>query len=103
MTKKARRKATFDYWNQVRRVLWNKLSCKNKAAEIYSFAVPVIQYSVVVIRCKQKSLEETDIRTKTLMTMHGALHRKSGTAKLYTSMEKRGRSLHSVENVLRQE
>ena len=87
----------------MRRVLRSKLSNKNKVTAINTFAVSVILYPAAVVSWRREDLKETDKGTRKLMTIHGVFHPKSSTARLYTSRKEGGKSLHSIENVVRQE
>ena len=78
-------KTSSEYKNRVRRVLRSKLFSKNKVTAINAFAVSVIRYPAAVVTWRQEDLKETDIGTRKLMTMHGAFHPTSSTARLYTS------------------
>ena len=81
----------------------SKLVSKNNMSAISTFAVSVVRYPAAVVRWKLKNLKETDIETRKLMTMDGAFHFKSTTARLYTSKKEGGRRLHNIKTVVCQE
>ena len=85
-----RHKAPSEYRNRVRRVLRSKIYSKNKVTAINTFAVPVIQCPAAVVSWRREDLEETDIGTRKLITMHGVFHAKSSSARLYTSRNESG-------------
>ena len=68
--------ATFEYRNQVRRVLMSKLSSKNKGTAIHTFAVPVICYPAEVVNWRRGDLKKANIGTRKLMIMLGVFQRR---------------------------
>ncbi|XP_067950459.1 uncharacterized protein [Watersipora subatra] len=64
-------------------VLWSQLNAKNQVTAINTYALPAIRYPSGIIKWTEEAIKETDITTRKLLTMHGALHPKSDTTKLY--------------------
>ena len=57
----------------------------------------VMRYGAGILKSNTDKLKSLDRRTRKFMTMHGALHCKSGIGRVYLIRETRGRGLISYE------
>ena len=67
------------------------------------YALPVIRYPADIIRWPKEDIEATDIKTRTLLTMHRGFHPKSSTLRLYTKRKKGGQGLVSIKATVQDE
>ena len=63
----------------------------------------VMRYGAGILKWNTDKLKSLDRRTRKFMTMHGALHPKSDTDRIYLSREMGGRRLISYEGCIRME
>ena len=82
--KAAQRSTTAKYLQRVRQVLKSQLNGKNKIQAINTYALPVIRYPAGIISWSLKEMQDTDVKTRKLLTMHGWFHPKSSVLRLYT-------------------
>ena len=92
-----------EYKRRLRLVLRSKLNGKNKISAVNTWAVAIFQYGAVIIQWKENELKDLDRKTRKTMTMHGALHPKSGVDRLYVKRKEGGRGLISVERCVKEE
>ncbi|XP_067944962.1 protein sneaky-like [Watersipora subatra] len=78
-----RHKAITKYKKCFQQVLRNQLNAKNQVMAINTYALPEIRYPADIIKWTEEAIKETDIATRKLLTMHGPLHPKSDTTRLY--------------------
>ena len=98
-----RKAATAKYLQRVRQVLRSQLNGKNKSRAINSYALPVIRYPAGIISWPKDEIQNTDVKTRKLLTMHGGFHPKSSTLRLYMSRKEGGRGLVSVRATIQDE
>jgi hypothetical protein len=79
------------------------LNAKNQVKALNTYAIPVVTYPAGIIKWTEETIKETDIATWKLLTMHGALHPKSSTTRLYHSRKYGGRGLISVKQAVHRE
>ena len=99
----ARKAATSKYLKRVRQVLKSQLNGRNKIRAINSYAIPVIRYPAAVVTWPSGEMDAADIKTRKLLTMHGGLHPKSNTQRLYASRKAGGRGLEGVKSTILKE
>ena len=80
-----------------------KLTERNKVMAVNTWAVSVMRYGAGILKWNTDELKSLDRRTRKFMTMHGALHPKSDTDRVYLSREMGGRGLISCEGCIRME
>lgn len=88
---------------RIRKILRTELNARNKFAAIGALAVPVIHYSIGIINWRQEEIKQLDIKTRKLLTMHGALHPKADVSRLYVPRKQGGRGLKQIEATARRE
>ena len=74
----------------------SKLNGRNKILAINIWAVSLLRYSGGIIRWNKDDLLEMDRRTRKLMTMNEALHRKSDINRIFIPTRRGGRGLISA-------
>ncbi|XP_067932894.1 uncharacterized protein [Watersipora subatra] len=84
-------------------VLRSQLNAKNHVMAINTYALPVIRYPASIIKWTEEAIKGADIATRKLLTMHGALHPKSDTTKLYIDRKDGGKGLLSVQQRVKEE
>ena len=95
--KKMKTKLKKEYYRRIRLILKTELSAKNKMIAITSLAVPVIQYSLEIIKWTQKEIRKLDTQTRKLLTMYGALHPRADVDRLYIPRKVGGRGMINIE------
>ena len=75
MVNEMKDKVKKEYYGRVRKVLETKLNSGNVFKAINTSAVSVVRYSVGFLGWSRLQLEETDRRTRKLLTMHKEFHR----------------------------
>ena len=98
-----RQRSVTEYKKRIRQVLRTQLNARYKIRAINTYAVPVIRYPAGIIKWTKEAIKKTDIATRKLLTMHGALHPRSSTARLYASRKDGGRGLLSIQQTVRTE
>ena len=69
-------------------VLRSKSNGRNNITAVNTWTVSVMRYDEGIIKWNTDKLKSLDRRTRTFVTMHGALHPKSDTDRVYLSGEK---------------
>ena len=87
-----------EYLRRTRKLLETKLSCLNLIKGINTWAVVFVRYSRPFLKGTRDELKQMDQRTRKLMTMHKALHRRDDVDGLYVSRKNRGRGLASSKD-----
>ena len=98
-----REKARTEYRKRVRQVLRSHLNGQNVMSAINAYAIPVIRYSAGIIAWPKEEMQQMDVKTRKLLTLHGALHPKSSSCRLYVCRKDGGRGLQSVEGTIKDE
>ena len=80
-----------EYLRRTRKLLKTKLSSRILIKEISTWTVSLIRYSGTFLKWTREELEQMDQRTRTLMTMHKALHHRDDVDRLYVSRKEGGR------------
>ena len=84
-------------------ILRSKSNGRNKIVAVNTWMVSVMRYGEGIMKWNTDKLKSLDRRTRTFVTMHGALHPKSDTDREYLSRELGGRGLISCEGCIRME
>ena len=87
-----------EYLGRIRKLLKTKHSSRNIIKGINTWAVPIVRYSGPFLKWTRDELKQMDQRTRKLMTMHKALHRRDDVDRLYVSRKDGGRGLVSIED-----
>ena len=82
-------------------ILRSKSNGRNKIMAVNTWMVSVMRYGKGIMKWNTDKLKSLDRRTRTFVTMHGALHPKSDTDREYLSGEMGGRGLISHEGCMR--
>ena len=75
-----------EYKRRVKLILSSKLHGRNKVMAVNTWAVAMLRYGGGVLKW---TTEELDGKTGKVMTMYGALHRKSDINSLYTDAKRK--------------
>ena len=75
-----------EYKRRVKLILSSKLHGRNKVMAVNTWAVAMLRYGGGVLKW---TTEEVDGKTGKVMTMYGALHRKSDINSLYTDAKRK--------------
>ena len=89
-----------EYYRRVRKVLETKLNSGNVFKAINTWAVSVARYSTAFLEWSRLQLEEVDMRTRKLLTMHNGFHPKSNVDRLYLSRSEGDRELIGVQDTV---
>ena len=92
-----------EYKHRLVKMLKSKLNSGNLIKAINTYAVAVVRYTAGIIKWSNEELENTDRKTRKLLTMYGGFHPKSDIDRLYVERAKGGRGLISVQEVVRTE
>ena len=84
----------------MRKILETKLNGGNIITRINTWAISLLSYSTAFLDWTRGELEQMEMRTRKLMTMHRALNPKSDVARIYLS-RKGGRGLINVEDTVK--
>ena len=85
------------YLRRTRKLVETKLLCRNLIKGINTWAFPLVRYSGQFLKKMREELQQMDQRTRKLITMNKALHRKDDVDRLYVSRKGGGRGLTSIE------
>ena len=75
-----------EYKRRVKLILSSKLHGRNKVMAVNTWAVAMLRYGAGVLKW---TTEELEGKTGKVMTMYGALHRKSDINSLYTDAKRK--------------
>ena len=103
MSKEMKEIVRCEYIRRVKAVARSKLYSKNLFRAINVWAVCVVRYSAGVIDWREKELKDMDVKTRKILTMNGAFHKKSNVDRLYLKRAEGGRGLISVEDCVKME
>ena len=103
MSKQMKEKVRLEYVRRVRAVLRSKLNGRNKIMGINTWAIALLRYGGGILEWRKEELRSLDRKMRKLMTIHGALHPKSDTDRLYLSQKRGGRGLLGCEKCVRAE
>ena len=98
--KEMKQKFSKEYLRELRLILRSKLNRGNKIMAVDTWAVPVIRHDTRILKWNTDELKSLDRKTRTFMTIHGALHPKSDIDRVYLSREMGVRGLISCEGCI---
>ena len=84
-----------EYFRRVKAVAKSKLYAGNLIKGVNAWAVSVVRYSAGVLEWTVKELRAMDVKTRKLLTMFGAFHKRSSVDRLYMKRKDGGRGLIS--------
>ena len=85
----------------MRKILETKLNGGNIITRINTWTISLLSYSTAFLDWTRGELEQMEMRTRKLMTMHRALNPKSDVARIYLSRKEGGRGLINVEDTVK--
>jgi len=103
MHKEMKEKVKEEYLRRVKLVARSRLYAGNLIKGVNAWAVSVVRYSAGVLNWTKKELRAMDVRTRKLLPMFGAFHKKSSVDRLYMKRKDGGRGLISVRECVRAE
>ena len=101
MVREMKNKVKEEYFRRLVCLLKSQLYAGNLIAGINAWAIGVVRYSAGVLDWGKTELKKMDVKTRKVMTTHGAFHRKSNVGRLYQKRKDGGRGLISVEDCVR--
>ena len=84
-------------------ILKSKLNGRNKITTLNTWAVSILRYGAGILKWNKNELQETDRKTRKLMTINNELHPQSDIARLHVSRKNGGRGLIGCENRVKSE
>ena len=99
--KELRRKATQEYLRRLKKICRSQLSTKHKVTAINQMALPVLNYGFGVIDWPQKDIDNLDVKTRKILTMHGILYRNQCFDRVYLPRREGGVGLIEINDALR--
>ena len=84
-------------------ILKSKLNGRNKITTLNIWAVSILRYGAGILKWNKNELQETDRKTRKLMTINNELHPQSDIARLHVSRKNGGRGLIGCENRVKSE
>lgn len=88
-----------EYVRRVRKILKTGLNSANIISAINRQAVPVLTYSFLVIKWKEKEIEGLDVKTRRMLTIHGCHQAKADKDRLYQKTDNGGRGLTCIKDL----
>ena len=92
-----------EYIRRLKLVLKCKWNGKNKIVAINTWAISVLRYGAGLINWNKEEVQKIDRKRRKMMTIYGALHRKSDVDRIYVPRGKREKGLVSRDNCIRRE
>jgi hypothetical protein len=102
-TKEMKKLVRKEYLRRVRRVAGSRLNGGNLITAVNVWAVSVVRYTAGVLDWNAGELKGMDVKTRKLLTLNGAVNRRSNTDRLYMKPKVGGRGLISMEECVRAE
>ena len=103
MHNEVKRSIKKEYIRRVKKILSSKLNAGNVIKAINSWAVSLLWYIGADCNWTKRELAELDLKTRKLLTIHGALHPRSNVSRLYLPRREAGGGLISVEDAINTE
>ena len=92
-----------EYLRRLRLILRSKLNGRNRVTAINTWVVSVMRYRAGILKWNKDELKSLDRKTRTFMTIHGALHPKRDFDRVYLRAEMGGSGLIGCEGCRRME
>ena len=96
-------KVRTDYLRRVKLLVKSELYAGNLVKGINTWAIGVVRYSAGVLDWTKEDLRQMDVKTRKMLTLCGAFHKRGSVGRLYLKRKEGGRGLISVEDCVRQE
>jgi hypothetical protein len=103
MNVKMKERIRVEYLRRVKLLARSKLNGGNVIAGINAWAIGVMRYSAGILDWGKGELRQLDVKTRKLLTMFGAFHKRGSVDRLYLKRKEGGRGLISVEECVRAE
>ena len=94
-------KVRTEYFRRLGRLLKSELYAGNLIAGINAWAIGIVRYTAGVLNWGATELKKLDVKTRKIMTLHGAFHRNSDVDRLYMKRKDGGRGLISLVDCVR--
>jgi hypothetical protein len=96
-------KIKVEYLRRVKRLVKSKLNAGNMVMGINAWAIGAVRYSAGILDWNEGELKQLDVKTRKLMTMCGAFHKRGSVCRLYLKRKDGGKGLISVLDCVRVE
>lgn len=89
------------YFHRINMILKTELNSKNKFKAINGFCVPVLTYSIGIIKWSKTDIDNVSIKTRKLLTKHRMHHPKSAVERIYLPVPRKsgGRCLINLQKL----
>ena len=99
--RKLREKARKEYIRRLKKICRCELSPKNKITAINQKATPVLSYGFGIIDWPQREIDELDVKTRKILTMHKLIYRNQCMDRIYLPRREGGMGLIEINDVYR--
>ena len=99
--KDLRKKATQEYLRRLKKICRSELSTKNKITAINQMALPVLSYGFGIIDWPQRDIDNLDVKTRKVLTMHKLIYRNQCMDRVYLPRREGGVGLIEINDALR--
>ena len=96
-------KVRTEYLRRVKLLSKSELYAGNLVKGINAWAIGVVRYSAGIVDWTKEDLKQMDVKTRKILTLCGAFHKRGSVFRLYLKRKEGGRGLISVEDCVRQE
>lgn len=100
LEKQMKHKIKEEYHRRVKKLCRSKLNSGNLIDGINSWAVGVVRYSAGIIAWTKEELREMDRKTRKILSLNRAVHKRSNVNRLYLPRKMGGRGLQGIENIV---
>ena len=91
-----REKITNNYFKRMKSICKTELTSKNKIQAINQLAIPVVTYGFGIVDWPQKQINDMDVRTRKLLTLHKVTYRNQCLDRLYMPRSEGGLGLTEI-------
>ena len=99
---KAMRKKIFEeYVRRVKKICKSELTTKNKITAINQLAIPTVTYGFGIVNWPQHNINNLDIKTRKLLTLHKVIYRNNCLDRLYLPRNEGGMGLIELNTAFR--
>ena len=99
--KKLREKARKEYIRRIKKICRSQLSPKNKITAINQMAIPVLAYGFGIIDWPQIEIDQLDVKTRKILTIHKILYRNQCMDRIYLPRREGGMGLTEINDAYR--
>ena len=99
--KQMRTKIHTTYIQRVKKICKSELTTKNKVTAINQFALPIVTYGFGVVDWPQKHLNNLDVKTRKIMTLHKVIYRNQCLNRMYLPRSEGGMGLQGISDSFR--